>query len=346
MEVILNKKIVKLQQTEMFGTEGEIFILADRGKTKCVKIYEPYKRTPYLEKKVLSLIQKFSQLSLGKVDSQIAFPEALVYDTKSRKFCGYVMKYFENHQQISKFSYDFNTFSYGESQRDDDFFISIVDLLFAYLKTLHKAGIILGDINPQNILISKKGIPALVDIDSAQIGTFHSSSQRKDYKDPKVQTDGFGTNKYFVYSSDSDIFSMGIIAYELIVGANPFYYQTSPISDSYYKKEQDISLLDYIFNTQTKSTMNNYKIIKNNFYYATMQRLFNLTEQYPKFTNHLKETFIHSKRAYFSLIDREDFQISFKKFKHIKSVENVIVSSKSDPEELTHFMEQYKISIL
>ena len=39
MKVIINKKIVTLKPTNMFGAEGEIFLFESIGEEKCAKIY-------------------------------------------------------------------------------------------------------------------------------------------------------------------------------------------------------------------------------------------------------------------------------------------------------------------
>lgn len=344
MRVILKNKIKELKTTQLFGAEGEIYLLKDSDRSSCIKIYDFHKRIPYLEKKVLSLIQRFNQLDLGELENQIAYPKALVYDIENRRFCGYLMKYFDDHEQISKFTYNLNTFTFGESSKNDRFFLEVIDNLFRYLKTIHKAGIILGDLNPQNILVADNLKPAIVDVDSAQIGTFHSNSQRKEYKDPRVQIDGIGFSKYFIYSTDSDIFSLSIIAYELIVGSNPYYFQTEPSTESYFKKEKGISFFHYLFN-DGKTEIESFKIVKNGFYFAVRDRIRILEILFPELIQYFKEVFIDNKRTYLVLRERNEISIKSRKFEHIDGLENIISYSKNDPEELEQFLNQFKISL-
>ncbi len=346
MIVLINNKKLQLKQTNMSGAEGEIFLLENEEKEKCVKLYHPSKRTPYQEKKVLSLIQLFSQFDFGGIENFIAFPEVPVYDLKTKQFCGFVMKYFDGCQQISKYSYDLARSSFVESNKSDDYFLNIIDELYTYIQILHTAGIILGDLNPQNILIYKEKRPVLVDIDSAQLGTFYSNSQRKEYKDAKVQMDGFGNNKFFVYSTDSDIFSLSIIAYELMIGSNPYFFQTDPPTDSYYKKEKNISLL-FALEENTK-IRNDYNllIIKNDFYYQTWNRIEYLSMTQPYLICFFEDIFKNNERKYFSLNkDKKIPKITSKKYKHIEGIEDVMGFPKEDPKELSHFITQFNLKI-
>ena len=67
-----------------------------------------------------------------------------------------MMKYFGNHSQISELKFSNNHYNYGSTEIYDDDIFKLCDNLFFYLKILHKAGIILGDVNPENILIYYK----------------------------------------------------------------------------------------------------------------------------------------------------------------------------------------------
>jgi serine/threonine protein kinase len=256
------------------------------------------------------------------------------------------MKYFKGYEQISKYSYDLTTDSFRTSNNSENYFLNVIEELYTYLEVLHTGGIVLGDLNPQNILISTNLKPVIVDIDSAQVGTFYSNSQRKEYRDPKVQMDGFGNNKFFVYSTDSDIFSLGIIFYELIIGSNPYFYQTDPPTESYYKKQQHISLLDYILIGTEKELTKNINIVKNEFYYSTLNRVIYLSESQPRVIEYFMNVFMNGILKYFYLNQQKTIpKISFKKYKHLEGVDHIMSYSKEDPKELIHFMNQFQINI-
>jgi predicted ATPase len=91
------------------------------------------------------------------------------------------------------------------------------------LAYLHRRGILHHDLKPSNILVSD-GRLRLLDFGLAVL-----ASQRRD-------DDAFGTLQYLApevldgqpYTEASDLYSLGVIAYELLVGAHPFPAETVP----------------------------------------------------------------------------------------------------------------------
>uniref|UniRef100_A0A7C4U6P9 Serine/threonine protein kinase n=1 Tax=candidate division WOR-3 bacterium TaxID=2052148 RepID=A0A7C4U6P9_UNCW3 len=115
----------------------------------------------------------------------------------------------------------------------------------------HRNGIIHRDIKPSNILISKDGVCKILDF-----GLAYEEGIR--FTDPGVY---IGTPAYIApevlsgknYSFRSDVFSFGVLFYELISGSNPFYAKTpyETINNILYKEPErlnvDEELNDFIF---------------------------------------------------------------------------------------------------
>lgn len=346
MKVLINNKSYELAEPIKFGGEGDIYTIEIGGEKKCIKIYYPEKRTPFNEKKIYILINKFKRISFGGIENYLGFPELPVYDS-SRKFCGFMMKYFNNHTQISELKFSNNNFNYGNDKiYKDEIIFKLCDNLFYYLKILHKAGIILGDVNPANILIDKNNLtPCIVDFDSVQVGSFYSNSNKKEYIDPSVRIDGNGKNKYFIYTTDSDIYSLAVIFYELIIGPNPHYYQTTDARDTYYKKSIDLSFLDYFINNKSKIEKHSLELEHNANITAFNERLQYIKEYYPNVFSYLKSIFSEGKRFYFYYklnrpvnIHKKDGVLEFKEIE-------LVTQSKEDPEELDLFMKQFELRI-
>ena len=112
------------------------------------------------------------------------YPELPVYDSQLSS-SSFLMKYFNSHSNLFDNKYTL-IFSFRNEEINDDKAIAIISTLFAYLEVLHRAGFILGDINPDNILLDKSFMPAIVDFDSAQLGTYYSNTKRQDYIDPSI----------------------------------------------------------------------------------------------------------------------------------------------------------------
>jgi|GEM_PF-3922681 len=115
MKVLINNKEYLLSDINRFGGEGEIYTVNINGQTKCVKVYDQEKRTPFNERKIITIINKFRRINLGGLENNIAYPEVPVYDVHSNQFCGFVMKYFNNHSMLSDLKYSNNTYTYGET---------------------------------------------------------------------------------------------------------------------------------------------------------------------------------------------------------------------------------------
>lgn len=345
MKVIINNKEYSLTDINKFGGEGDLYTVNYLGETKCVKIYNPEKRTPFNEKKIYILINKFKRISFGGIENYLGYPELPVYDT-SRNFCGFMMKYFGNHSQISELKFSNNHFNYGNTELSDDAVFKLCDNLFFYLKILHKAGIILGDVNPENILIDKANFnPCVVDFDSVQVGSFYSSSNRKEYIDPSVRVDGNGKHRYFIYTTDSDIYSLATIFYELVVGPKPHFYTTTDPTDTFYKKSIDLSFLDFYLDNTDKIKKHSYQLQEDKDFVAYKERLQYLQEYYPNIFSYLKSIFSEGKRYYFYYKQNRPVNIHKKdgvlEFKEVE----LITQSKEDPEELELFMKQFNLQI-
>lgn len=346
MKVLINDKEYTLTDINKFGGEGDLYTTEYLGETKCVKIYHPEKRTPYNERKIITLINRFKRISMGGIENNIGYPETPVYETTTKKFCGFVMKYFSNHIPIADFKFSNNHFTYGDTELNDEDILTLIDNLFFYLKVLHKTGIILGDVNPENILIEKKSLtPVIVDFDSVQVGSFFSNTKRNDYVDPMVRIDGHGRYKYFIYSTDSDIYSLAIIFYELILGAKPHFFQTTNPTETNYKKTIGLSFLDYFIQNADKIKAHSLEVEKNKTYNALFERLEYLKSNHPNVFNFLKSIFVEEKRYYF--YNKQNRLINIEK-KHgvteFKEFE-LLSQTKEDPDELDFFIKQFDIKL-
>ncbi len=326
------------------GGEGEVYMINYDGENRCVKIYHPDKRTAFVERKVLTLINKFQMMDLGVIGQQIAYPELPVYESGSNKFCGFLMKYFQTPKRLIEFTYSKVDEKFGESQLSEKDAIQIVDDLFYKLKILHRVGLVIGDLNPENILIDPDNYSSfLVDVDSFQIGSYYSNSRRKDYFDPSVKIDGYGKAKYFIYSIHSDIYSMSTIAYEFLVGSNPHYFSTLTPSDTYFKKQKDLSLLDYFVGNKNKAYADEI-LFKDEMYYLHIARLNYLKENSFDFFLFLKAIFSEGKRYYYGK-ERKEIKIQKRKGLLTLKESELIPQEKEDPEVLELFLNQYQLHL-
>lgn len=328
------------------GGEGTIYTLKFGSEIKCVKIYFSDKRTTFNERKIFTLINKFEALRLGNIENDLAYPEALAYDALTNRFCGFVMKFFDSHTPVAELLFSKNANSYGSSDYYDEDIIQFVDNLFHYLRILHRVGIILGDINPENILINRNtNNPAIVDMDSCQLGNFYSTTHRKDYFDPSVKIDGYGKNKYFIYSTESDILSLSIIAYELIVGSNPYFFQTRITTGTHYKREAKLSFLDYSINHATNPHLATHDVFRNSLYFSSLERLEFLRINHFEIFSFFKAIFVDEKRYYFYYKKKKEIIIKKRSGKTSVQEVELLAQTKEDPKEVELFLKQFHLPI-
>ena len=207
------------------GGEGIVYEVVGH-PSKVAKIYLPniLSERKNLEDKILAMIKqpvKNAIDSLGHVF--ICWPEEALYDN-SGFFCGFIMP-----KASSKTHLQFLYQSDSRKQKFPEFTWKVL-LAVAYnlshaVESVHTAGHIVGDFNPNNILIDKSGKVTLIDVDSFDIT---SASKRypcevgvEDYLAPELQ----GKNmKYSIFTKESDRFSLAIHVFQLLMDGNhPFH---------------------------------------------------------------------------------------------------------------------------
>jgi len=110
-----------------------------------------------------------------------------------------------------------------------DEFLTIADKIICALSAAHEKGIVHGDIKPNNIVLDQAGIPYLVDFGLSKF------SNRDDELQTLTSTEESsssleGTLPYMApetimgetINPRSDIFSVGVVFYEMLTGKNPF----------------------------------------------------------------------------------------------------------------------------
>ena len=226
------------------GGEGDIYELDQKF---LAKIYYPDMINDERRFKVLSLCTSFSDNINHFGTDSFAFPQKPAYEDKEvfDSLSGFSMSYYKDCSDLNDVCFDLlhsNDFQTHHGYKFDD--ATAVDLIyniFGVVDRLHKSRIILGDVNPGNILYDRNsGLPVIIDLDSAQIGRLRCLAHSMEYLDPLIQEQGADSQGRYTYNFESDIFSIACVCYEFFVGANPFFVQTKPPNSIPHNKENGI----------------------------------------------------------------------------------------------------------
>lgn len=221
----INGKIYILNNTYLNkGGEGSVYKV-ENYKGYVAKIFNEKKRTDNLHKKLLIMLQLPIKNEALK---QMTWPLDILYNTES-EFVGYIMYELENCINLSMLYSE--EYSYVTQEQK----IIIAENLCCAVNSVHNAGQICGDLNPQNIEINVQTARiTLVDTDSYHIKDKYTGQiyrcevgipeyiapelQQKMQNEINLQNAALPT-----YTENTDNFAMAIHIFALLMnGCHPF----------------------------------------------------------------------------------------------------------------------------
>lgn len=347
MNIIINESSYNISNIKhsFLGKEAKVYILEDQ----CLKYFtEETLLQISKQKKVLLLCDKYDELINKEGFQYVGIPKNPAYIKD--KFIGYTMTFFKSCKTITEYKYHLLKNKYRIDDFNNHKAIDIVKQLFNHLKLLHDHKIILGDINPENIIINTQTNKSfIIDIDSAHVGNYGSFTGKDEYMCPIVVSIGVNSDKSWSYSTASDIYSLAVICLELIIGTHPYEVPVTPIIEISEAKKENVSYLNYY---HTKKTNCKGYILKDKFVYEKVfSRLDYLKKEYSDLYYFFVDTFIHGKRVY--LVDKKRVittpLYTTKRRKRIKKIRPIRgytpLHKKNDPIELGMFLNQFNINL-
>ena len=233
-EIILSKKIAKGGEGEVYEISGDI--------NNCVKIYHDRIRSQEKEEKIKYMVLNPPE-DLQGITYKICWPKDVIY--KEGEFVGFIMpKAFDDsllpyhlcQPLIPKklnvkwhATFDRKTFK-GITSR-----LKLSVNIVALVNRIHSTNkYIIVDLKPQNLLVTAFGKVSIIDLDSVQIVEnkkvlFKAPVSTPEYTPPeaseiiKVKSN---------ISKDWDVFSLGVLVYEILCGIHPYVGSAKPPYES------------------------------------------------------------------------------------------------------------------
>jgi len=203
---------IRLGKALASGGEGIVYLA---GQGKVAKIYKSGRLT------ALNLA-KLKLMTTASLDVEgICWPESLLYNEK-REPIGYLMP------EAKGFPLDTSVFKKPLLQKKLPSW-KRVDLVRLAIRVaeivdgLHDQNVILGDINPNNILVTPNGMVTFVDLDSAQIGDFPCPVGMVNFTRSEHHGKSFES---YLRDLDDDRFALAVMLFMILVPGKPPYSHT------------------------------------------------------------------------------------------------------------------------
>lgn len=350
VEFEIEKKAYRFQENDYLnagGTEGIIYDIKNNRVAKILRKTNTNKIS-----KILALCNKAEQLGTLKGFENIAIPQAPAYNTH-QEVCGFAMTHFKNCLPINEMRYDLFNTSYPNKHTNDKSVIQVIERLFYSLQLLHQNKIIIGDLNAENILWDTTSNKVYyIDLDSSQVGGINNESDdnyyaelyKEEYVCPQVLKLGKNSQGGLPFSTASDIYSLSVVCFEILIGTYPYEVGTQPILSNTEKKEQQISFVDFHF--KNIKTYQGVHLTDLFLYDAVKKRLDHIQRVYPELYHHFVHVFHQGKRSYYSRRKLVKNNRKKQKLITIKAIRTPGYNRKEkDPENLNAFLQTFNLKI-
>lgn len=214
-----DKKIILHQQIASSG-EGHIWTTEDA--QVLAKIY--HASTPQRQEKLKVMFQHPPKdPNQGKNHISFAWPQSLLIG-KDGVIRGFLMPKIEDGRELIDV-YNPRRRNKVGLKIDWNFLHVVSHNIASIIHSIHKAGYVLGDIKPQNILVNSQAVPSIIDTDSFQVTNpkngyiYRCLVGSEGFTPPELLNQDFSqVNQTEVH----DRFRLGVVIYYLLFGSHPF----------------------------------------------------------------------------------------------------------------------------
>jgi DNA-binding helix-hairpin-helix protein with protein kinase domain/Tfp pilus assembly protein PilF len=199
------------------GAEGEVYEI--QAKSDLVaKIYHEPPPPEKAEKLVI-----LSRLGNERLFNLSAWPVSTLRDAPDGEIVGFVMKKISQAEEVHALhSPKSRLQKFPEASWA--FLIYVAANIARAVAAIHEHGLVIGDVNPKNILVTSKATVYLLDVDSFQVSaegkTYRCEGGFPEYTPPELQGVAF---RDIDRAQEHDSFGLGVVIFQLLfMGRHPF----------------------------------------------------------------------------------------------------------------------------
>ncbi len=210
-------EIVRLGRRIGAGAEGEVYEIQDRSDLVAKVYHEP--PPPEKAEKLVVL----SRLGNERLFNLSTWPIDTLRDAPDGEVVGFVMKKISQAEEVHALhSPKSRLQKFPEASWA--FLIYVAANIARAVAAIHEHGLVIGDVNPKNILVTRKATVYLLDVDSFQVSadgkTYRCEGGFPEYTPPELQGVAF---RDVDRAQEHDCFGLAIVIFQLLfMGRHPF----------------------------------------------------------------------------------------------------------------------------
>src|SRR5262250_3136852 len=210
-------EIVRLGRRIGVGAEGEVCEIQDRSDLVAKIYHEP--PPPEKAEKLVAL----SRLGHERLFNLSAWPVSTLRDAPDGAVVGFVMKRISGAEEVHALhSPKSRLQKFPEASWA--FLIYVAANIARAVAAIHEHGFVIGDLNPKNILVTRKATVYLLDVDSFQVmadgKTYRCDGGFPEYTPPELQGVAF---RMVDRTQEHDYFGLAVVIFQLLfMGRHPF----------------------------------------------------------------------------------------------------------------------------
>ena len=210
-------EIVRLGRRIGIGAEGEVYEIQDRSDLVAKIYHQP--PPPEKAEKLVAL----SRLGNERLFNLSAWPVEVLRDTSDGAVVGFIMKKISGAEEVHALHSP-----KSRLQKFPDaswaFLIYVAANIARAVAAIHEHGFVIGDLNPKNILVTRKATTYLLDVDSFQViadgKTYRCDGGFPEYTPPELQGVAF---RKVDRTQEHDYFGLAVVIFQLLfMGRHPY----------------------------------------------------------------------------------------------------------------------------